>query len=131
MKCTHLIFIRDIAIKNFVNWFALILFISKVVFLVYYFRKSLLPISEEFKKRKEKIEQEFLAQIPYAEIMAYKDLVRIPKYHIEKVIWSNYAGSFKYDKSKKNRKRFGQKKNIDGEANRFTNNGLLIKIMSK
>ena len=126
MKCTHLIFNRDIAIKNFGNWFALILFISKVVFLVYYFRKNLLPISEEFKKRKEKIEQEFLAQIPDAEIMAYKDLVRIPKYHIERVIWSNYAGSFKYDKSKKNRKRFGQKKAIDGEANRFTYNGLLM-----
>ena len=126
MKCTHLIFNRDIAIKNFGNWFEVILFISKVVFLVYYFRRNALPINEEYNKRKEKIEQEFLAQIPDAEIMTYKDLVKIPKYHIERVIWSNYAGSFKFDKSKRNRKRFGQKDHIDAEANKFTYNGLLM-----
>ena len=126
MKCKHLIFDKNIAIKNFGNWFALLLFISKVVFLIYYFRKSLLPINEEYNKRKEKIEQEFLAQIPDAEIMTYAELLRIPKYHIERVIWSNYAGSFKYDKSKKNRKRFGQQKGMDGEANKFTYNGLLM-----
>ena len=101
MKCKHLIFDKDIAIKNFGNWLALLIFISKVVFLIYYLKNSLLPIDDEYKKRKEKIEQEFLTQITDAEIMTYAELLRIPKYHIERVIWSNYAGSFKYDKSKK------------------------------
>ena len=126
MQCKHLIFDMNIAIKNFGNWLALIIFIAKSVFLIYFFRKGLMPINEEYNKRKEKIEQEFLAQIPDAEVMTYQDLLKIPKYHIERVIWSNYAGSFKYDKSKKNRKRFGQQNKQDGEANKFTYNALLM-----
>ena len=126
MKCKHLIFDKNIAIKNFGNWLALIIFITKAVFLIYFFRKNLIPINEEHNKRKEKIEREFLAQIPDAQVMTYEELARIPKYHIERFVWSNYAGSFKYDKSKKNRKRFGQQDKPDGEANKFTYNGLLM-----
>ena len=126
MNCRHLIFDINIAIKNFANWFALLLFIAKVVFLVHFLRRKLLPINEEYHKRKEKIEKEFLAQIPDADIMPITELLRIPKYHIERVIWSNYAGSFKYDKSKKKRKRYEQQKQTDGEANKFTYNALLM-----
>ena len=124
MKCTNLIFDINIAIKNFGNWFALILAIAKIYFLGYFLTKRFLPINEEYNKRKSKIEKEFLAQIPDAKIMTQEDLQKIPKLHIEKVVWSNYAGSFKYDKRKKNRQR-GLITN-DGEANKFTYNGLLM-----
>ena len=126
MSCKHLIYNMDIAIKNIGNWIALILFIAKLVFIVYTFRRKLKPINEEYNKRKEKIEKEFLTQIPDAQVMTMADLARIPKYHIERVVWSNYAGAFKYDKSKKNRKRFGQQNQTDAEGNKFTYNGLLM-----
>ena len=126
MKCKHLIFDMNVAIKNVGNWLALVIFITKVVFLCYFLRRKFIPINDEYNKRKEKIEKEFLAQIPDAQVMPLSELLRIPKYHIERVVWSNYAGSFKYDKSKKNRKRFGQQTKVDAEANKFTYNGLLM-----
>lgn len=127
MKCTHLTFDINIAIRNIGNWFALLIFITKVVIFGYFLRRKFTPINDEYNKRKQKIEQEFLAQIPDAQIMTAADLARIPKYHIERVVWGNYAGSFKYDKRKKNKKRFGQQNLTDnGEANKFTYNGLLM-----
>ena len=125
MKCKHLIYDLDIAIKNFGNWFAVILFLAKAVIFYYFIREKFRPINEEYKKRKEKIEAEILAQIPDAQLLFEADLEKMPKYHIEKVIWSNYAGAFKYDKNKKNKKKLGIKED-DGEANKFTYNGLLM-----
>ena len=126
MKCKHLIYDLDIAVKNFGNWFALILFLGKAVIFYYFIKEKFNPINEEYKKRKEKIENEILAQIPDAELLNQAALEMIPKYHIEKVIWSNYAGAFKYDKNKKNRKKLGIQGQEDGEANKFTYNGLLM-----
>ena len=126
MKCTHLMFDKDIAIKNIGNWIALLIFITKVVVLSYFLRRKFLPLNDEYNKRKKKIEQEFLGQIPDAQIMTSEDLAKTPKNHIERVVWGNYAGSFKYDKTKKNRKRFGKQIKDNGEANKFTYNGLLM-----
>ena len=77
-------------------------------------------------KKQQKIENEILTQIPDAVILTQFDLERIPKYHIEKIIWSNYAGAFKYDKKKRNKKIPGAKDIDDGEGNKFTYNGLLM-----
>ena len=128
MQCKGLIYDLDIAIKNFGNWFAVILFLGKMVILSYFIREKFKPITDEYKKRKEKIENEILEQIPDAKLLNQEELERIPKYHIEKIIWSNYAGAFKYDKNKKNKKRFlmQNKNQDDGEANKFTYNGLLM-----
>ena len=126
MNCKGLIYDLDIAIKNFGNWFALILFLGKVIIFSYFIREKFKPITEEYKKRKEKIENEILTQIPDAKLLNQEDLEKIPKYHIEKIIWSNYAGAFKYDKNKKNKKRFVMQNQEDGEANKFTYNSLLM-----
>ena len=67
-----------------------------------------------------------MTKIPDAKLMTLEELARIPKYHIERIIWSNYAGSFKYNKSKKSKKRFGQQKQTDSKANKITSNGLLM-----
>ena len=126
MQCKHLIFDLDIAIKNFGNWFAVILFLTKTVAFSFFIRQKFKPITDEYKKRKEKIEAEILEQIPDAVLMTQADLEKISKYHIEKIIWSNYAGAFKYDKNKKNKKKFGIKTQDDAEVNKFTYNGLLM-----
>ena len=123
MTCKHLIYDLDIAIKNFGNWFAVVLFLAKVVIFYYFIREKFKPINDEYNKRKEKIEIEILQQIPDAKLLFLEDLEKMPKYHIEKGIWSNYAGAFKYDKNKKNKKK---KIQDDGEANKFTYNGLLM-----
>ena len=101
MKCKHLIFDTKIAIKNSGNWFSLIIAIIKFYFLYHFLTKKFLPITEEYNKRKNKIENTFLAQIPDAKIMTQEDLQKIPKYNIEKEVWLNYAGSFKYNNIKK------------------------------
>ena len=126
MKCKSLIFDLDVAIENFGNWFAVILFIGKTIIFSFFIREKFRPINDEYSKRKEKIENEILAQIPDAVILTQFDLERIPKYHIEKIIWSNYAGAFKYDKKKRNKKIPGAKDIDDGEGNKFTYNGLLM-----
>ena len=123
MTCKHLIYDLDIAIENFGNWFAVVLFLAKMVIFYYFIREKFKPINEEYNKRKEKIEIEILQQIPDAKLLFLPDLEKIPKYHIEKEIWSNYAGAFKYDKNKKKK---NYKYKDDGEANKFTYNGLLM-----
>ena len=123
MKCKHLIYDLDIGIKNFGNWLTVVLFLAKVIIFYYFIREKFIPITEEYKKRKEKIENEILSQIPDAQILNQADLEKIPKYHIEKTTWSNYAGAFKYDKNKKNKSGIQKE---DGEANKFTYNGLLM-----
>ena len=126
MSCKSLIYDLDIAIKNFGNWFAVVLFLAKTVIFSYFIREKFRPITDEYKKRKEKIENEILEQIPDAKLMNQEELEKMPKYHIEKIIWSNYAGAFKYDKNKKNKKRIGTQNQDNAEANKFTYNGLLM-----
>ena len=125
MKCTHLIFDKNIAIKNIGNWIAVVIFLAKVVFLGLFLRKRFIPINEEHNKRKKKIEQEFLIQIPNAQIITKAELAKIPKYHIDKVIWGYYAGSYKQGKTLKynNKHKHNNKDNL--ESNKLTSNELL------
>ena len=111
-KYINPIFDINIAIKNFANYFALILFIVKVYILV---------------KRKQKIEKEFLSQIPGAEVTTGEELPKIPKFYIDNnAVWPNYAGYFKYNKRKKNRKHVLIVNTNDEEANKFIYNELLL-----
>ena len=126
MKCKNLIFDSNIAVKNIGNWLALALFIGKLFFLIVFLKNNFIPLNEECDKRKEKIEKEILSKNPKATIISYQDLAKMPKYHIEKTMWTNYAGSFNNEKSKKDKKKSEKKKNIDEENNKYGYNRLLI-----
>ena len=126
MQCKHLIYDLDMGIKNIANYLAFFLLIAKSVIFVYFIREKFKPINDEYNKRKEKIELEILEQVPDAKIMTEYELSLQHKYHIEKIVWSNYAGAFKYDKSKKTKKKYGVKEQENAETNKFTYNGLLM-----
>jgi len=121
MKCTYLTFDVKVALKNIGNWLAVALFVIKVVIFGIFLRKRLIPMDEEYNKRKQKIEQEMLTYVPNARIMTSGDLAKTKKYHIEKEVWGNYAGAYKSDKGKKNKKITGHKKHNDnGDSNKLT-----------
>jgi len=121
MKCTYLTFDVKVALKNIGNWLAVSLFVIKVVIFGIFLRKRLIPMDEEYNKRKQKIEQEMLTYVPNARIMTSGDLAKIKKYHIEKEVWGNYAGAYKSDKGKKTKKITGHKKHNDnGDSNKLT-----------
>ena len=126
MKCTHLTFDVKVALHNIGNWLAVSLFVIKVVIFGIFLRKRFIPMDEEYNKRKQKIEQEMITYVPNARIMTSGDLAKIKKkYHIEKDVWGNYAGTYKSDKGKKSKKITTQKKHKDnGDSNKLTHSRL-------